>query len=74
MIDQGQTTPDVSITENAADQLKSLLAREEVGKNFRVYVESGGCSGLQYGMVFDEKRQDDLTLEYHGVSVSYYYH
>jgi len=69
MSEKGQTTPAVSITENAAGQLKSLLAREEGGKNFRVYVEAGGCSGLQYGMVFDEKRQDDLTLEYHGVSV-----
>jgi capsule polysaccharide modification protein KpsS len=24
---------------------------------------------MQYGMVFDEKRQDDLAAEFHGVSV-----
>lgn len=64
-----QTSPVVSITENAADQLKALLAKEEAGKTFRVYVEKGGCSGLQYGMVFDERREDDLAVEFHGVSV-----
>lgn len=64
-----QAPPVLSITENAADQLKVLLAKEEEGKQFRVYVEKGGCSGLQYGMVFDEKREDDLVVEFHGVSV-----
>ena len=66
---ESQASPVVSITENAADQLKVLLAKEGDGKIFRVYVEKGGCSGLQYGMVFDEKREDDLVSEFHGVSV-----
>jgi iron-sulfur cluster assembly protein/iron-sulfur cluster insertion protein len=61
----------VSVTENAAKQIQSMLAREQdnAGKFLRVYVEGGGCSGMQYGMVFDEKRPDDLTNEFHGVSV-----
>lgn len=61
----------VSVTENAAKQIQSMLAREKdnAGKFLRVYVEGGGCSGMQYGMVFDEKRPDDLTNEFHGVSV-----
>ena len=61
----------VSLTENAASQVKSMVASqpENAGKSLRVFVESGGCSGLQYGMVFDEKRPDDLTAEYSGVSV-----
>lgn len=42
---------------------------EHAGKFLRVYVEGGGCSGMQYGMVFDEKRADDLTTEFFGVSV-----
>jgi iron-sulfur cluster assembly accessory protein len=48
-----------------------MLAKEveSMGKGLRVYVEAGGCSGMQYGMVFDEKRQDDLAVELHGVSV-----
>lgn len=61
----------VSVTENAAKEIKSMLARdkENAGKNLRVYVEGGGCSGMQYGMVFDERRPDDLATELHGVAV-----
>lgn len=66
-----QTESVVSITESAASEIKSMLARgqESAGKTLRVYVEGGGCSGMQYGMTFDEKRPDDLTAERHGVSV-----
>ena len=61
----------VNLTENAASQIKSLLAGqpENAGKQLRLYVEAGGCSGMLYGMVFDEKRADDLSAEFFGVSV-----
>jgi iron-sulfur cluster assembly accessory protein len=60
----------VGLTERAAGECKSLLALpENAGKNFRVYVEQGGCSGMQYGMVFDEKRDGDLSAEQHGVEI-----
>jgi len=60
----------VTLTESAAKQVKEMLTNpENTGKNLRVYVEGGGCSGLQYGMVFDEKRPDDVAAEFHGVSV-----
>ncbi len=61
----------VSVTENAAGQIKHLLEEnpENAGKHLRVYVEQGGCSGMQYGMVFDEKRADDLIVDMHGVCV-----
>ena len=60
----------VSLTANAAGEIKSLLSLpENAGKNFRVYVEQGGCSGMQYGMVFDEKRDGDLSAEQHGVEI-----
>jgi len=61
----------VRLTESAASEVKEMLAKEEnsAGKGLRIFVESGGCSGLQYGMVFDEKREGDITREYHGVPV-----
>ncbi len=42
---------------------------ENTGKNLRVYVEQGGCSGMQDAMTFDEKRPEDAMVEEHGVSV-----
>src|ERR1051325_9967371 len=60
----------IRLTESAAGQVKLLLNDpENSGKTLRIYVEQGGCSGMQYGLVFDEKRPDDLTLEEWGVSV-----
>ena len=61
----------VNLTENAASEIKTMLAKqgEKAGKALRVYIEAGGCSGMQYGMVFDEKRPDDLASEFYGVSV-----
>jgi len=61
----------VTLTESAAGHVKELLAneKENMAKTLRVYVEGGGCSGLQYGMVFDEKRDGDTAVDCHGVSV-----
>ena len=61
----------VSLTPSAAEQVKSMLANEKdsAGKFLRVYVEKGGCSGMQYGMVFDERRDGDFAGEFHGVGV-----
>src|SRR5580692_9203442 len=62
--------PTVSLTENAVEEIRSLLAKSEnAGKNLRVYIEQGGCSGMQYGMTFDEKRDGDVISEKDGVSV-----
>jgi len=62
--------PSVSLTEPAVVEVKSLLTKpENAGKFFRLYVEQGGCSGMQYGMVFDEKREGDLVSDGHGVDV-----
>ena len=36
-------------------------------KRLRVLVESGGCSGFQYGMSFDEPKTEDTQLESEGV-------
>ncbi len=61
----------VVLTEDAANEVRSMQAKSEkdAGKPLRVYVESGGCSGMQYGMVFDEEREGDKVVEFFGVSV-----
>jgi iron-sulfur cluster assembly accessory protein len=61
----------INLTESAASQIKSMIAGdpENTGKGLRVFVEGGGCSGMQYGMVFDETRADDVIVEAYGVPV-----
>tara|TARA_R110000796_G_scaffold7674_4_gene26183 strand:+ start:67 stop:417 length:351 start_codon:yes stop_codon:yes gene_type:complete len=63
--------PTVSLTTATVDQIKSMHASkpEDVGKPLRVYVEKGGCSGMQYSMTFDEERDGDLIVEQDGVRV-----
>src|SRR6266550_466616 len=64
------TEPIVNLTQTAAGEVKSLLEKpENAGKTLRIYVEQGGCSGMQYSMVFDEQRPDDLAGHMHGISV-----
>jgi iron-sulfur cluster assembly accessory protein len=60
----------VGLTDRAVQEVKSLLALpDNAGKRFRVYVEQGGCSGMQYGMVFDEQRDGDIVGEQGGVTI-----
>ncbi len=61
----------VNLTASAARQIAEMLSKEEAtpAKYLRVFVEAGGCSGMQYGMVFDERRDDDQITELHGVGV-----
>ena len=53
----------IIVTESAVKQLQSILAEEPeaAGKGLRVFVEQGGCAGLQYGMAVDERKEGDET-------------
>lgn len=67
-----QPTPAVlSITEPAAQRLQSMMQeRQLAGYALRVFVSGGGCSGLQYGMTFDnEARPGDVSWEAHGLQL-----
>lgn len=61
----------VSLSDNALGQIRSMWAdnSDDQGKPLRVYVEEGGCSGMQYGLVFDEIREGDLIHEFEEVKV-----
>lgn len=70
MTDTATNETVINLTASAVEEVKVLLAKpENAGKFLRVYVEQGGCSGMQYGLVFDEKRDGDLTAGQEGVSV-----
>ena len=61
----------LSLTPEALSQLQSLLAQENNPQlALRVFVSGGGCSGLQYGMAFDDQvRPEDEVVETSGVRV-----
>ncbi len=64
------TEPVVLLTQRAAEEVKSLLQQPaNAGKTLRVYVEQGGCSGMQYAMTFDQLRPDDSCAEHYGATV-----
>jgi iron-sulfur cluster insertion protein len=61
----------MNLTETAVTKLQEII-REESNPNtkLRVFVQGGGCSGMQYGFTFDEEvNEDDFDFEYSGVKV-----
>lgn len=67
-----RTTPPeelMVLTAKAAQKISEYREKmpEAKGKEFRVYVQGGGCSGFSYGFMFDEKREDDNVIQAGGV-------
>lgn len=53
----------ISLTQNAATKVKTLIAEEgNPNLKLRVFVTGGGCSGFQYGFSFDKEMNEDDTL------------
>jgi len=60
----------VTLTENAGEKLKVLLAEEaDEGDGLRVQVVPGGCSGFEYQLTFGKPAGDDEIVEQHGVRI-----
>jgi iron-sulfur cluster insertion protein len=71
-----ETVPETSdapllFTDAAARKVSELIAGEgNPNLMLRVFVQGGGCSGLQYGFEFDEQVQDgDTCVENQGVKL-----
>jgi iron-sulfur cluster assembly accessory protein len=60
----------ITLSSRAARQVQAMAAAQsQAGKQLRVFVESGGCSGFEYGMSFDLPKADDQVFESEGVRV-----
>jgi iron-sulfur cluster insertion protein len=59
----------IEITENCTAKVQDLIAEENnPDLRLRVFVQGGGCSGMQYGFTFDEVvNEDDFEIERGGV-------
>src|SRR5829696_4798620 len=66
---QVQAGPMLSISETAAQRLQAMMREKDLnGYGLRVFVAGGGCSGLQYGMTFDDEvREGDADWSAHGL-------
>jgi iron-sulfur cluster assembly protein len=66
-------TPESAIilTDKAAEKIRELLAGQEDASEqaLRVAVRGGGCSGFQYALAFDRRKDDDHVFEDRGVAV-----
>lgn len=59
----------ITLTDRAVRQIRQLESEKATeGQLLRVFVEAGGCSGFEYGMSFDAKKDDDQVLESNGVT------
>ncbi len=63
----------IHVTETAASKISDLLVEEgRQGGGLRVFVQGGGCSGFQYGLMIDEGEGDaesDQVFEVNGVKL-----
>lgn len=59
----------VTFTQSAITELKRLMAEEPLaqGKQLRVGVKGGGCSGMTYVLDFDDAKEGDKHFEVDGL-------
>jgi iron-sulfur cluster insertion protein len=61
----------LTMTDKAADKVRFYAGEmsEANGKELRIFVQGGGCSGFEYGFTFDELQEGDTVVESAGVRV-----
>lgn len=64
-------TPLLTATPAAVEKIRQLKAERELTEHaLRVFVQGGGCSGLSYGMMFENNfYPQDVTVEVEGVKL-----
>jgi iron-sulfur cluster assembly accessory protein len=62
------TLPAVTLTEEAARHIAEIIGEPNAeGKGLRIYVETGGCSGMSYAMEISPRKPGDEEFLNHGV-------
>ena len=69
MITETTTPTLINVSPNAAAKIAELLSEEgKAGSGLRVFVQGGGCSGFQYGLMIEESGgAADQVFESNGV-------
>ena len=61
----------ITVTDSAFRRLRALLGEnpDYRDKGLRIFVETGGCAGMQYAMQFDHPKQGDHRIQEAGAEV-----
>ncbi|SHF99382.1 iron-sulfur cluster assembly protein IscA [Vibrio gazogenes] len=60
----------ITLTETAADRVRSFLDNRGKGIGLRLGVKTTGCSGMAYVLEFvDDLNEEDQVFENHGVKI-----
>jgi iron-sulfur cluster insertion protein len=62
----------INITDNAFGRIREIMLEDSIpsGTALRVFVQGGGCSGMEYGFTFDEaENEDDFVVHNDSVKV-----
>lgn len=59
----------LELKSGAIEKIRDILAEENNPKvKLRIFVQGGGCSGMQYGFTLDEEtNEDDFEMNFDGV-------
>ena len=60
----------ITFTETGAQKVQEFLASQSADlqtSGLRVGVRGGGCSGFQYALALDNKKEDDHVFDYEGI-------
>jgi len=65
------SAPGVKLTPKAIEAVKKMHAKDGLtaDQGLRIAVVGGGCSGFQYALSFDAKKDGDIVTEFDGVNV-----
>ena len=62
------TLPEVTLTEDAARHVAEIIGENNPeNKGLRIYIETGGCSGMSYAMEISPRKPGDDEFTAHGV-------
>jgi iron-sulfur cluster assembly accessory protein len=62
----------INVSQTAAEKINELLVEEnKTGSGLRVFVQGGGCSGFQYGLMIEDNGQGagDQVFESNGIKL-----
>jgi len=64
------TLPAVTLTESAAEHIAEIIGpANPEGKGLRIFIETGGCSGMSYAMEIAARKPCDEEFACHGVKL-----